>query len=49
MQTVWQLLRDLPYQLLISHSVAFADAAAAYAMIDAGQPGVVQVVLHYEC
>jgi 2-desacetyl-2-hydroxyethyl bacteriochlorophyllide A dehydrogenase len=49
MQTVWQLLRDLPYQVLISHTVAFADAASAYAMIDAGHPGVVQVVLHYEC
>ncbi|MFN5341476.1 MAG: zinc-dependent alcohol dehydrogenase [Roseiflexaceae bacterium] len=48
MDTVWQLLRALPYQQVMSHSFAFADAAAAYALIDAGHAGVVQVVFDYE-
>lgn len=47
MHTVWQQLRILPYQTLISHVVPFHDAATAYAMIDHGQAGVMQVVLHY--
>lgn len=48
MHTVWHLLRALPYQQLISHSFAFVDAAAAYALVDAGHAGVVQVVFDYE-
>lgn len=48
MQTVWHQLRVLPYQQLISHTVAFHDAATAYARIDAGEQGMTQVVLHYE-
>ena len=47
MHMVWQLLRILPYQQLLSHSFAFHDAATAYATVDAGGVGVVQVVLHY--
>lgn len=42
------LLEELPLTGLISHRVPFADAAAAYRLIDEDPAGVLQVVLDYE-
>ncbi len=46
-QTVAALLPRLHLAELISHRLPFAGAPAAYALADAGGPGVLQVVLEY--
>jgi threonine dehydrogenase-like Zn-dependent dehydrogenase len=42
-----ELLDDLPLKPLATHEFSFEDAAAAYAAIDAGLPGLVHVALRY--
>lgn len=41
------LLSTLPLEQLATHTFAFADAAFAYAAIDAGEPGLLHVALGY--
>lgn len=47
MQVVWQLLAQLPYQRLISHTMPFAQASDVYSLIDTAPEAVLQVVLQY--
>jgi 2-desacetyl-2-hydroxyethyl bacteriochlorophyllide A dehydrogenase len=44
---VWRALGEIDTRPLVSHRVAFEDAAAAYALIDRGTEPVVQVLLTY--
>jgi 2-desacetyl-2-hydroxyethyl bacteriochlorophyllide A dehydrogenase len=45
LEVVWQWLKRLPVELLVSHRVPFAEAARAYQMLDSRPPGVMQVLL----
>lgn len=47
-QTVADLLPQLRLADLISHNLPLAEAARAYALVDAGGPDVLQVVLRYD-
>lgn len=47
MQVVWQMLADLPFHDVLTHTFAFTDAAQAYAQLDAAQVPVMQVVFDY--
>jgi 2-desacetyl-2-hydroxyethyl bacteriochlorophyllide A dehydrogenase len=42
------LLADLPLQVLATSEFPFADAAAAYAAVDRGEPGLLHAALRYE-
>jgi 2-desacetyl-2-hydroxyethyl bacteriochlorophyllide A dehydrogenase len=45
---VRQLLADLPLRVLATSEFPFADAAAAYAAVERGEPGVLHAALRYE-
>jgi 2-desacetyl-2-hydroxyethyl bacteriochlorophyllide A dehydrogenase len=42
-----RLLEELPVQVLASHVFPFEDAAAAYAAVDRGEPGMLHAALSY--
>jgi 2-desacetyl-2-hydroxyethyl bacteriochlorophyllide A dehydrogenase len=42
-----RLLEELPVQVLASHVFPFEDAAAAYAAVDRGEPGILHAALSY--
>jgi threonine dehydrogenase-like Zn-dependent dehydrogenase len=46
--TARQLLADLPLHVLATSEFPFADAPAAYAAIDRGEPGLLHAALRYE-
>lgn len=46
-RTALRLMHELPLKLLATHEVPFERAADAYAMLDAGESGVMQVALRY--
>jgi 2-desacetyl-2-hydroxyethyl bacteriochlorophyllide A dehydrogenase len=47
MQLVWQMLADIPFHEVLTHTFAFTDAAQAYAQLDAAQVPMMQVVFDY--
>lgn len=47
-QTAVSLMTTLPIENLATHTFPLAEAAAAYAAIDAGEPGLLHVALGYE-
>jgi 2-desacetyl-2-hydroxyethyl bacteriochlorophyllide A dehydrogenase len=44
-EATWRALADIDTAPLVSHRVPFADAARAYALADAGDPGALQILL----
>jgi threonine dehydrogenase-like Zn-dependent dehydrogenase len=44
---VTELLSTLPLDVLATHTVDFADAASAYATLDAGEEGLLHLALGY--
>lgn len=47
MYTVWRMLAQFPYQVVITHEFHFENAAVAYEAIDHGDLPMVQSVLQY--
>jgi threonine dehydrogenase-like Zn-dependent dehydrogenase len=46
-ETAWRALADVDTRPLVSHRFPFAEAAAAYALLDGGSDRVLQVLLTY--
>ena len=46
-EAAWRALADVDTRPLVSHRIAFADAASAYALLDDDAAGVIQVILTY--
>ena len=44
----WRLLRDVDVEPLVTHRFSFADAAAAYELVDQHPADTIQVLLDYE-
>lgn len=44
----WQMLAELPLDGLITHRLPVEDAPAAYGLLDAGAPDVIQILLTYQ-
>ena len=47
-QVALELMGELPLGVLATHEFPFADAAAAYRQVDAGEPGLLHTALCYE-
>jgi 2-desacetyl-2-hydroxyethyl bacteriochlorophyllide A dehydrogenase len=46
-ELVWQMLREIKPEVLITHGIPFRKAAAAYRLIDENPAEVIQVILTY--
>jgi threonine dehydrogenase-like Zn-dependent dehydrogenase len=46
-ELVWQMLREIKPEVLITHGIPFRKAAAAYQLIDQNSAEVIQVILTY--
>ena len=45
LEVVWQWLRRLPVDALVTHQLPFDEAPRAYRLLDSGPAGVLQVLL----